>query len=128
MYCRGCGEQLVDETGFCHKCGRPATDTPAASGTPRAPALNVNSPPSPAAPPPLPQPKPAAWNRNTDTSRPRLPVTRMPEARSGFTAFNEGPKDDREIDVVLRRQQLAAGQSRVGPLHDEIQPKAKKHG
>ena len=51
MYCRGCGEQLVDETGFCNQCGRPATDTPAASGTPGAPALNVNSPPSPAAPP-----------------------------------------------------------------------------
>ena len=30
--------------------------------------------------------------------------------------------------VVLLRQKLAAGQSWVGPLHDEIQPKAKKHG
>jgi hypothetical protein len=46
----------------------------------------------------------------------------MTEARSGFTAFNEGPKDDREVDFVLLRQKLAAGQSWVGPLHDEIQP------
>jgi hypothetical protein len=38
----------------------------------------------------------------------------MTEARSGFTAFNEGPKDDREVDFVLLRQKLAAGQSWVG--------------
>ena len=52
----------------------------------------------------------------------------MTEARSGFTAFNEGPKDDREVDFVLLRQKLAAGQSWVGRLHDEIQPQAKHHG
>jgi cyclohexa-1,5-dienecarbonyl-CoA hydratase len=32
----------------------------------------------------------------------------MTEARSGFTAFNEGPKEDREVDFVLLRQKLAA--------------------
>ena len=42
----------------------------------------------------------------------------MTEARAGFTAFNEGPKDDREVDFVLLRQKLAAGESWVGPLHD----------
>ena len=30
----------------------------------------------------------------------------MTEARAGFTAFNEGPKDDREVDFVLLRQKL----------------------
>ena len=52
----------------------------------------------------------------------------MTETRSGFTAFNAGTKDDREVNFVLLRQKLAAGQSWVGSLHDEIQPKAKKHG
>ena len=46
----------------------------------------------------------------------------MTEARAGFTAFNEARKDDREIDFVLLRQKLAAGESWVGPLHDAIQP------
>jgi 6-oxo-cyclohex-1-ene-carbonyl-CoA hydrolase len=50
----------------------------------------------------------------------------MTEARSGFIAFNEGTKEDREVDFVLLRQKLAAGESWVGPLHDSIQPRAKK--
>ncbi len=49
------------------------------------------------------------------------------EARSGFTAFNEGPKDDREVDFVLLRQKLAAGQSWIGSLHDEIHAGAGHH-
>jgi cyclohexa-1,5-dienecarbonyl-CoA hydratase len=55
-------------------------------------------------------------------SRAWLALNMMTEARSGFTAFNEGTKDDREVDFVLLRQKLAAGQSWVGALHDEIQP------
>ena len=74
------------------------------------------------------KPKLDAWNRNKENSRAWLALNMMTEARSGFTAFNEGSKDDREIDFVLLRQKLAAGQSWVGSLHDEIQPKAKKHG
>ena len=35
-------------------------------------------------------------------------------------------KDWLEFDGALLRQKLAAGQSWVGPLHDEIQPKAKR--
>ena len=49
----------------------------------------------------------------------------MTEARAGFTAFNEGPKDNREADFVLLRQQLAAGASWLGTIHDDIQPKNK---
>ncbi len=74
------------------------------------------------------KPKLNAWNLNKENSRAWLALNMMTEARSGFTAFNEGPKDDREIDFVLLRQKLAAGQSWVGSLHDEIQPQAKKHG
>ena len=72
------------------------------------------------------KPKLEAWNLNKEDSRAWLALNMMTEARAGFTAFNEGTKDDREIDFVALRQKLAAGESWVGPLHDSIQPKAKK--
>jgi 6-oxo-cyclohex-1-ene-carbonyl-CoA hydrolase len=72
------------------------------------------------------KPKLAAWNANKEDARDWLALNMMTEARSGFTAFNEGSKDDREVDFVLLRQKLAAGQSWIGTLHDEIQPKGKK--
>ncbi|UCH17397.1 MAG: 6-oxocyclohex-1-ene-1-carbonyl-CoA hydratase [Burkholderiales bacterium] len=72
------------------------------------------------------KPKLDAWNRNKENSRAWLALNMVTEARSGFTAFNEGAKDDREVDFIALRQKLAAGQSWVGSLHDEIQPKAKK--
>jgi 6-oxo-cyclohex-1-ene-carbonyl-CoA hydrolase len=72
------------------------------------------------------KPKLDAWNRNKENSRAWLALNMMTEARAGFTAFNEGPKDEREVDFVALRQALARGESWVGPLHDSIQPKAKK--
>jgi len=72
------------------------------------------------------KPKLDAWNRNKENSRAWLALNMVTEARAGFTAFNEGPKDDREVDFILLRQKLAAGQSWVGALHDQIQPKAEK--
>jgi 6-oxo-cyclohex-1-ene-carbonyl-CoA hydrolase len=72
------------------------------------------------------KPKLDAWNRNKENSRAWLALNMMTEARSGFIAFNEGTTEDREVDFVLLRQKLAAGESWVGPLHDSIQPKAKK--
>ena len=74
------------------------------------------------------KPKLEAWDKNKENSRAWLALNMMTEARAGFTAFNEGTKDDREADFVLLRQKLAAGESWVGPLHDSIQPKAKKVG
>jgi len=74
------------------------------------------------------KPKLEAWDKNKENSRAWLALNMMTEARAGFTAFNEGTKEDREADFVLLRQKLAAGQSWVGPLHDEIQPKAKRKG
>ena len=68
------------------------------------------------------------WNKNKENSRAWLALNMMTEARAGFTAFNEGTKDDREVDFILLRQKLAAGESWVGPLHDSIQPKAKRKG
>jgi len=71
------------------------------------------------------KPKLDAWNRNKENSRAWLALNMVTEARAGFTAFNEGTKEDREVDFVLLRQKLAAGEGWVGPLHDSIQPKAK---
>ena len=72
------------------------------------------------------KPKLEAWNRNKEDARSWLALNMMTEGRAGFTAFNEGTKDDREADFVLLRQKLAAGESWVGPLHDSIQPKNKR--
>ncbi len=74
------------------------------------------------------KPKLDAWNRNKENSRAWLALNMVTEARAGFTAFNEGTKDDREVNFVLLRQKLAAGESWVGPLSDSIQPKAKGKG
>jgi 6-oxo-cyclohex-1-ene-carbonyl-CoA hydrolase len=71
------------------------------------------------------KPKLEAWNRNKEDARAWLALNMMTEARAGFTAFNEGPKEDREVDFVLLRQKLAAGEGWVGGLHDAIQPKGK---
>ncbi len=72
------------------------------------------------------KPKLEAWNRNKEDSRAWLALNMMTEARAGFTAFNEGSKDDREVDFIALRQALARNESWVGPLHDSIQPKARK--
>ncbi len=74
------------------------------------------------------KPKLDAWNRNKENSRAWLALNMMTEARAGFTAFNNGTKDDREVDFVLLRQKLAAGEGWLGPLHDSIQPKQKREG
>ena len=69
------------------------------------------------------KPKLDAWNRNKENSRAWLALNMVTEARAGFTAFNEGPKDNREVDFVRLRQKIAAGEPWVGSLHDQIQPK-----
>ncbi|MEO8718850.1 MAG: hypothetical protein ABI423_11595, partial [Burkholderiales bacterium] len=74
------------------------------------------------------KPKLEAWNRNKEDARAWLALNMMTEARAGFTAFNEGPKDDREADFVLLRQKLAAGEGWVGGLHDAIQPGKSRGG
>ncbi len=68
------------------------------------------------------KPKLEAWNRNKENHRAWLALNMVTEARAGFVAFNEGPKDDREVDFIKLRQKIAAGEPWVGGLHDEIQP------
>jgi len=72
------------------------------------------------------KPKLEAWNRNKEDARAWLALNMVTEARAGFVAFNEGTKDDREVDFLELRRRIAAGDGWVGRLHDDIQPKAKR--
>ena len=71
------------------------------------------------------KPKIEAWNRNKEDSRAWLALNMMTEARAGFRAFNEGPRDDREIDFVALRQRLAKGEGWTERMIEELIPKAK---
>jgi len=48
----------------------------------------------------------------------------MAEAKTGFRAFNEGPKNKREIDFVELRQTLARGEAWSDALAEHLIPKA----
>lgn len=76
------------------------------------------------------KPKIEAWNRNKENSRSWLALNMMGEACAGFRAFNEGPKDHREIDFVALRQSLAKGAPWSAELIESLIPKAaeKKRG
>src|SRR5487761_1931809 len=71
------------------------------------------------------KPKLIAWNANKENSRAWLALPMMTEARAGFVAFNEGTKEDREVDFIGLRQRLARGEGWGKELHDAIQPKNK---
>jgi 6-oxo-cyclohex-1-ene-carbonyl-CoA hydrolase len=49
------------------------------------------------------------WDQNNITNREWLALNMMTEARAGFRAFHEGPKDRREVDFIRLRQMLAEG-------------------
>jgi len=70
------------------------------------------------------KPKLDAWNRNKENSRAWLALNMMAEARTGFRAFNEGPKDHREIDFVALRQSLANGAPWTDDLVESLIPRA----
>ena len=71
------------------------------------------------------KPKLIAWNANKENSRAWLALNMMTEARAGFVAFNEGTKEDREVDFIGLRQRLARGEGWGESLHNAIQPKNK---
>jgi 6-oxocyclohex-1-ene-carbonyl-CoA hydrolase len=72
------------------------------------------------------KPKLEAWNRNKENHRAWLALNMMTEARAGFTAFNDGTKDDREVDFVALRQVLAKDGAWTEALTESIQPRNKK--
>ena len=71
------------------------------------------------------KPKLEAWNRNKEDARAWLALNMLAEARTGFRAFNEGPKDKREIDFVALRQSLAKGAPWSEELIESLIPKAR---
>jgi 6-oxo-cyclohex-1-ene-carbonyl-CoA hydrolase len=74
------------------------------------------------------KPKLEAWNANKENSRDWLGLNMMTEARTGFRAFNEGTKEDREADFVALRQALARATPWTAELVESLLPAAKKGG
>jgi 6-oxo-cyclohex-1-ene-carbonyl-CoA hydrolase len=62
------------------------------------------------------------WNQNKESSREWLALNMMTEAKAGFRAFNEGPKENREVDFILLRQYLAQGHEWNDELQRMISP------
>ncbi|MCC7402919.1 MAG: 6-oxocyclohex-1-ene-1-carbonyl-CoA hydratase [Bdellovibrionales bacterium] len=63
------------------------------------------------------------WQRNCETNRSWLALNMMTEAKAGFRAFNEGPKDNREVDFLELRRQLAQAHPWNDDLYRAIMPK-----
>jgi 6-oxo-cyclohex-1-ene-carbonyl-CoA hydrolase len=68
------------------------------------------------------KPKLEAWNRNKENHRAWLALNMMTEGRAGFRAFNEGTKDDREVDFIALRRAIAQGEGWSDALTERIQP------
>jgi 6-oxo-cyclohex-1-ene-carbonyl-CoA hydrolase len=62
------------------------------------------------------------WQRNSETNRSWLALNMMTEARAGFKAFNEGPKNNREVDFIKLRRLLAEAKPWDDDLINEIMP------
>lgn len=62
------------------------------------------------------------WDKNKEGSREWLALNMMTEAKAGFKAFNEGPKNNREIDFIKLRQLLAEGKEWNDEMHKAISP------
>ncbi len=62
------------------------------------------------------------WDKNKESSREWLALNMMTEAKAGFRAFNEGPKDNREVDFIKLRQLLANGHEWNDELIKQISP------
>lgn len=62
------------------------------------------------------------WDKNKESSREWLALNMMTEAKAGFKAFNEGPKENREVNFVKLRQLLAEGKEWNDEMHKKISP------
>ncbi len=66
------------------------------------------------------------WDKNKEGSREWLALNMMTEAKAGFKAFNDGPKEDREVDFIKLRQLLAQGNEWNDEMHRTISPQYQK--
>lgn len=62
------------------------------------------------------------WDKNKESSREWLALNMMTEAKAGFRAFNDGPKENREVDFIKLRRLLAEGHEWNDELHQLISP------
>lgn len=63
------------------------------------------------------------WSQNAESNRSWLALNMMTEAKAGFRAFNEGPKNNREVDFLELRRRLAAAAPWDESLFDAIRPR-----
>jgi len=66
------------------------------------------------------------WDMNKESNREWLGLNMMTEAKAGFKAFNDGPKDNREVDFIKLRQLLAEGKEWNEELIKAISPQYQK--
>lgn len=62
------------------------------------------------------------WDNTSVSNREWLALNMMTEANAGFRAFNEGPKDRREVDFIRLRQLLAEGRPWNEDLRRDVSP------
>ena len=65
------------------------------------------------------------WDLNKESNRDWLALNMMTEGKAGFRAFNDGPKDNREVDFIKLRQMLAKGHEWNDEMIKDISPKFK---
>lgn len=65
------------------------------------------------------------WDKNKESNRDWLALNMMTEAKSGFRAFNDGPRGNREADFIKLRQLLAEGHEWNDDLIKTIAPQAE---
>ena len=63
------------------------------------------------------------WDKNKESNREWLALNMMTEGRAGFRAFNEGPKNNREVDFIQLRKMLSDGHPWDNELLNKILPK-----
>ncbi len=63
------------------------------------------------------------WQKNCETNRSWLALNMMTEARAGFRAFNEGPKDNREVDFIKLRRLLAEAAPWTEKMVEDLIPR-----
>ncbi len=65
------------------------------------------------------------WDLNKESNRDWLALNMMTEGKAGFRAFNDGPKDNREVDFIKLRQMLAGGHEWNDEMIKDVSPKIK---
>jgi 6-oxo-cyclohex-1-ene-carbonyl-CoA hydrolase len=67
------------------------------------------------------------WDMNKEGSREWLGLNMMTEAKAGFKAFNDGPKDNKEVDFIMLRKFLAEGRQWDDEMIKEISPQFRNN-